>query len=132
MVRPLKNSQAQDKKEDGKEQSSQKWFNREDLQDLAKFGGDILKKTVVSGIDVLKEAKDTIPKEASQMIQKGKEEVLKNFSQDMAKNLMSYSMDKFFRVASQHSLEFSIRLRRHYDDHPQKSESTSKNSKPKK
>ena len=56
---------------------NQKWLDRENFQDLAKIGGDILKKTVATGRDVFKEVKENFPKEATQLLNKGKEEFLK-------------------------------------------------------
>ena len=94
------------------EDENQKWFDRDDFQDLAKIGGDILKKTVATGRDVIKEVKDNFPKEATQLLAKGKEELLKGLSQEMAKNLLSFGIEKFFSVARQHQLEFSIRFKK--------------------
>ena len=98
------------------EEEQQKWFAKDDLQDLAKFGGDIFKKTVATGFDVIKEVKDNFPKEATQFIVKGKEELLKGLSQDMARNIVSFGIEKFFAVARQHRLEFSIRIRSNNDN----------------
>ncbi|RDB36555.1 MAG: hypothetical protein DCC88_04565 [Spirobacillus cienkowskii] len=100
---------------------TQKWFDRDDLQDLAKFGGDILKKTVATGMDVIKEVKDNFPKEATQLLSKGKDELLKGISQDVAKNMISFGIEKFFAVARQHRVDLSVRLRKsdepkHTDD----------------
>lgn len=94
------------------DEEQQKWFVKEDLQDLAKMGGDFLKKTVVSGIDVIKEVKENFPKEASQLLNKGKEELKKGLSQETAKNLVSFAVEKFFKMACEHRLEFSIRIRK--------------------
>jgi hypothetical protein len=95
-----------------KMQEEQKWFAKEDLQDLAKIGGEFLKKKVVSGIDVFKEVKENLPKEASSLINKGKEELLKGLSQETARNLISFTVEKFFKMACEHRIEFSIRIRR--------------------
>jgi hypothetical protein len=101
-----------EKNKNPNEDDHQKWFDRDDLQDLAKFGGDILKKTVATGMDVIKEVKENFPKEATQFIAKGKEELLKGFSQDMAKNMVSFGIEKFFSVVREHRVEFSIRFRK--------------------
>ncbi|NBW81507.1 hypothetical protein EBR21_07105 [bacterium] len=53
---------------DQKQAQDQTWLSREDLQDIAKIGGDLLKRTVSSGIDVLKDVTDTLPKDAQQII----------------------------------------------------------------
>ncbi len=98
------------------EDEHQKWFDRDDLQDLAKFGGDILKKTVATGIDVIKEVKENFPKEATHFIAKGKEELLKGLSQEMAKNMVSFGIEKFFSVVREHQIEFSIRIRKSEDN----------------
>ena len=101
-----------EKNKNQSEDDHQKWFDRDDLQDLAKFGGDILKKTVATGMDVIKEVKENFPKEATQFIAKGKEELLKGLSQEMAKNMVSFGIEKFFSVAREHRIEFSIRVRK--------------------
>ncbi len=101
----------------------QKWFVKEDLQDLAKMGGDFFKKTMVSGMDVFKEVKESLPKEASQLINKGKEEILKGLSQKTARNLIGFAVERFFKLACEHRLEFSIRIRRNDETHPHKKHS---------
>lgn len=90
----------------------QKWIAKEDLQDLARIGSDFLKKTVASGFDKFKDVKENFPKEASQLINKGKEELLKGLSQETARNLMGFAIEKFFKHAREHRLEFSIRIRK--------------------
>lgn len=97
------------------EDEHQKWFDRDDLQDLAKFGGDILKKTVATSMDVIKEVKENFPKEATQFITKSKDELLKGLTQEMAKNILSFSIEKFFSIARQHHIEFSVRIK-HNDE----------------
>ena len=94
------------------EDEQQKWFAKEDLQDLAKIGGDFLKKTLGAGMDVFKEAKENLPKEATNLFNKGKEELRKGLSQETAKNLVGFAVEKFFTLARNHRLEFSIRIRR--------------------
>lgn len=95
-----------------RDDEQQKWFMKEDLQDLAKIGSNFLKKTMVSGMDVIKEVKENLPKEATQILNKGKEELLRGLSQETAKSLISYSLDKFFKLASEYRLEFSFRIRK--------------------
>ena len=95
---------------DPHDRTEDRWIQKEDLQGLAKMGGDFLKKTVASGFEALKEAKEALPKEASHLISRGKEEVIKTFSQETTKNIISFSIEKFFSVAKQYKLEFTIRL----------------------
>jgi hypothetical protein len=96
----------------GTEEENQKWFAKEDLQDLAKIGSDFLKKTVTSGIDVIKDVKENLPKEASNILSRSKEEILKGLSQETVKKLLAFTVEKFFQKACEHRLEFSIGIRR--------------------
>jgi len=98
------------------DEEPQKWLDRENFQDLAKIGGDIFKKTVATGRDVIKEVKENFPKEASQLLNKGKEEILKGLSQEVVKNILSFGIEKFFSVARQHRIEFSIRFRKNEEE----------------
>ena len=98
------------------DEEHQKWLDRENFQDLAKIGGDIFKKTVATGRDVNKEVKENFPKEASQLLNKGKEEILKGLSQEVVKNILSFGIEKFFSVARQHRIEFSIRFRKNEEE----------------
>ena len=104
------------KKRVSSDEEHQKWLDRQNFKDLAKLGGDILKKTVATGRDVIKEVKENFPKEASQLLNKGKEEILKGLSQDVVKNIMSFGIEKFFSVARQHRIEFSIRFRKNEEE----------------
>lgn len=88
-----------------------RWPTRDDIQDFAKIGGDIFKRTMASGIDIVKEVKDGLPKEASQLLAKGKQEVLRGISSDVAQSLLSGTVDKLFATIRDHKLEISIRLR---------------------
>ena len=110
------NEKADKSKKNENEEEPQKWFDRDDLQDLAKIGGDIFKKTVATGMDVIKEVKENFPKEATQFLAKGKEELLKGLSQEMAKNIISFGIEKFFSVARQHKVEFSIRFKKNEEE----------------
>ena len=89
-----------------------RWLTRDDLQDFAKIGGEILKRTLASGMDIVKEVKDGLPKEAGQLLAKGKEEVLRGISKEVAQSLLSSAVDKFFATIREHKLEVSIRIRR--------------------
>jgi hypothetical protein len=97
---------------DNKSASEPSWISREDLQDIAKIGGDLLKRTVSSSIDVLKDVTDTIPKDASQIISKSRDEVMKGFSKEFAQNLVSLTVDKVFSAVRDHRLDISIRVRK--------------------
>jgi hypothetical protein len=131
-MKHVENEKSEKNKNQG-EDEHQKWFDRDDLQDLAKFGGDILKKTMATGMDVIKEVKENFPKEATQFIAKGKEELLKGLSQEMAKNMVSFGIEKFFSIARQHRIEFSIRVRRDREEENRNTgrEDTMKRKRPK-
>lgn len=88
-----------------------RWFKKEDLQYFAKFSGDILKKTISSSLDTLKEAKGNIPKEAVQFLTKSKDEILKTLSHESMRNLFKFGVEKVFETARRHHLEFSLRIR---------------------
>lgn len=97
---------------DSKYNSDQSWLSKEDLQDIAKIGGDLLKRTVTSGIDVIKDVTDNLPKDAQQIISKSREEVLKGISREFAQNLVSLAVDKVFTAVREHRLDISIRVRK--------------------
>lgn len=86
-------------------------FIVEDLQDFAKIGGDLLKRTVSSGIEVIKEVKKDLPKEAQQLISKGKEEVLRGISKEVLQNVVTNTMDRFFAVVREHKLDITVSVR---------------------
>lgn len=92
-----------------------KWFGKDDLQDLAKLGGEFLKRKMAAGVDVIKEVKEQLPKEASQILHRSKEELLKGITQETAKQLINFAIEKFFKMASEHRLEFSLRIRKNED-----------------
>ncbi len=89
----------------------QRRFTVEDFQDLAKLGSGILKRTVSSGIEVIKEVKKDLPKEASQLISKGKEEVLKGISKEVMQNVLTATVDRFFAVVREHKLDITVSVR---------------------
>lgn len=95
-------------------------FTVEDFGDLAKIGGDLLKRTVSSGFDVIKEVKEGLPKEASHLINKGKEEVLKGLSKEVMQNVLANTVDRFFSVVREHKLDItvSVRLKKAENDAP--------------
>jgi hypothetical protein len=86
-------------------------FTVEDFGDLAKIGGDLLKRTVSSGFDVIKEVKEGLPKEASHLINKGKEEVLKGLSKEVMQNVLANTVDRFFSIVREHKLDISVSVR---------------------
>jgi hypothetical protein len=100
---------------DNKSNPEQSWISREDLQDIAKIGGDILKRTVSSSLDVIKDVTDTLPKDASQIINKSREEMMKGLSRDFAQNLVSLAVEKMFAAVRDHRLDISIRVRKAND-----------------
>jgi len=103
---------------DPKSSNEQVWLSREDLQDIAKIGGDLLKRTVTSGLDVIKDVTDTLPKDASQILQKSREEVLKGLSKEFAQNIVTLAVEKVFATVRDHRLDISIRVRKAADNRP--------------
>lgn len=97
---------------DNKSTPESNWISREDLQDIAKIGGDLLKRTVTSSIDVIKDVTDTLPKDASQLISKSREEVMKGLSKEFAQNLVSLAVERVFSAVRDHRLDISIRVRK--------------------
>ena len=93
-------------------------FIVEDLSDFAKMGGDLLKRTVSSGFDVIKEVKKELPKEASQLINKGKEEVLKGLSKEVMQNVIAQTVDRFFAIVREHKLDVTVSVRLKKADDP--------------
>lgn len=86
-------------------------FIVEDIGDLAKIGGDLLKRTMSSGFEVIKEVKEGLPKEATQLINKGKEEVLKGLSKEVMQNVLAATVDRFFSVVREHKLDITVSVR---------------------
>ena len=105
---------------------NERWLTRDDIQDFAKIGGDILKRTMASGMDIVKEVKDGLPKEASQLLAKGKDEVLRGISKEVAQSVLSAAVDKFFATVREHKLEVSIRIRRNEDSERKQAEARQK------
>ena len=83
----------------------------EDIHDLAKLGGDLFKRTVNSGIEAIKEVKEGLPKEASQLLSKGKEEMLKGISKEVLQNVLMSTVDRVFAKVKEHKLEVTIGIR---------------------
>lgn len=107
---------------DNKSNLENNWISREDLQDIAKIGGDLLKRTVTSSIDVIKDVTDTLPKDASQLISKSREEMMKGLSREFAQNLVSHAVERVFSAVREHQLDISIKLRKANDDRPNESQ----------
>jgi hypothetical protein len=114
-----------------KQTHEQSWLSREDLQDLAKIGGDLLKRTVTSSIDVLKDVTDSLPKDAQTIISRSREEVLKGLSRDFAQHLVSMTVEKFFTAVRSHRLDISIRVRKDSESQPNPSPEPNVNAQPK-
>jgi hypothetical protein len=86
---------------------------RDEVQDIAKLSSELLKKTVVSGFGVIKEVTDGLPKEASQILSKGKEEFLNRaLSKEVLQLLLTSAIDRAFARLQEHKLEISIRIRK--------------------
>ena len=97
---------------------TEKRINVEDLQDLAKIGSDIFKKTVNMGIDAIKEVKEGLPKEAGQFLNARKEEVMRGLSKEAINNAISLGIEQFFSAFRKHQLDISIRIKK--SDVPEK------------
>jgi hypothetical protein len=86
---------------------------RDEVQDIAKLSSELLKKTVVSGLGVIKDVTDGLPKEAGQILSKGKEEFLKHaLSKEVLQLLLTSAIDRAFARLQEHKLEISIRVRK--------------------
>lgn len=85
-------------------------MSRDDLQDLAKVSSDLLRRTLVSGFDIVKEVSKELPKEATQFISSRKEQVLQNVSKEFIHGLVNASMDRLFATVREHRLEVSFRI----------------------
>jgi formylmethanofuran:tetrahydromethanopterin formyltransferase len=109
---------------DPKNSYEQTWISREDIQDIAKIGGDLLKRTVTSGLDVIKDVTDTLPKDASQILQKSREEVLKGLSKEVAQNIVTLAVERVFATVRDHRLDISIRVRKANESQSETEQST--------
>ena len=85
-------------------------IKREDIQDFAKIGSDIFKKTLGAGLTALKDVKDGLPKEAGQLLSKGRDDFLRGLPKDVLTGLLMQAVDKVFEVVREHKLEISIRI----------------------
>ena len=105
------------RRNDQNEEFESKRFTVEDIHDFAKIGGEILKRTVTTGFDVFKEVTDGLPKEASNLINKGKEEVLKGINREVMNNMITVGIDKFFAKVREHKVDVTLtfRLRKEED-----------------
>ncbi len=98
---------------DAKRDSDSRKIVKEEFHDIAKLGGEILKKTVVSGLGALKDVTDGLPKEAQHILSKGKDELFKTLaSKDVLNFLIAQAIDRGVDVVRQHRLEISIRIRK--------------------
>lgn len=89
---------------------SGKRLSRDDLHDLAKLGGDLFRKTILSGFEMFRDASKDLPKEATQFITARKEQVLRNMSRDLAQVMINTAFENFFSLVRQHRLDVSIRI----------------------
>lgn len=85
-------------------------LSRDDLHDLAKVGGDLFRKTILSGFEMFRDASKDLPKEATQFITARKEQVLRNMSRDLAQVMINTALENFFSLVRQHRLDVSIRI----------------------
>ena len=100
-------------------QESTRRFIVEDVQDLAKIGGDLLKRTMSSGFEMIKEVKEGLPKEASHLINKGREEIFKGLSKEVLQNVMASTIDRVFSIVREHKLDVTVSVRlKKADDAP--------------
>jgi|GEM_PF-5758725 len=127
--RPGSNDNSREYKEDsmhgdgepihsGNSYESTRRFTVEDVHDLAKIGGDLLKRTMSSGFDIIKEVKKELPKEASHLINKGREEIVKGLSKEVLQNVLTATVDRMFAIVREHKLDVtvSVRLKKAVDD----------------
>jgi hypothetical protein len=85
-------------------------ISRDDLHDLAKVGGDLFRKTILSGFEIFRDASKDLPKEASQFISARKEQVFRNMSRDLAQAMIHSAFENFFSLVRQHRLDVSVRI----------------------
>jgi hypothetical protein len=85
-------------------------MSRDDLQDLAKVSSDLLRRTLVSGFDIVKEVSKELPKEATHFISARKEQVLQGVSKEFVQGLVNTTIDRLFSTVREHRLEVSFRI----------------------
>jgi hypothetical protein len=85
-------------------------MSRDDLQDLAKVSSDLLRRTLVSGFDIVKEVSKELPKEATHFISSRKDQVLQGVSKEFVQGLVNTTIDRLFSTVREHRLEVSFRI----------------------
>ena len=93
-------------------------FSRDDLSEFAKIGGSFLKKTIDSGVKALNDvtksgiAKEAtgLAKEATQFINRSRDDIFKGISREMAQAMVGTVVDKIFENVEGRKLEISIGL----------------------
>lgn len=86
---------------------------RGDLSDFARFGQDFFKRTVVTGLETLREISDTLPKDATQLLSKSKDEFVRNFfSREVLEFVTRVAVDRMLARAKDYRLEVSFQLKR--------------------
>lgn len=85
-------------------------LSRDDLQELARMSSELVRRTILSGVDVFRDVSRELPKEASQFIHARKEQVLQTFSREFTESLINATMDRFFRILREHRVDVSFRL----------------------
>jgi len=99
-----------EKKERGYQ--SPKLFDKEDLQEFAKLGQDLFKKTVGSKIESVLDNRDQMSKEILNTISKSKGEILsKLFSKDVLNQITRVAVDRVFEKIGSYRIDVSISLK---------------------
>ena len=98
-------------------------MSRDDLQDLAKVSSDLLRRTLVSGFDIVKEVSKELPKEATHFISSRKDQVLQGVSREFVQGLVNTTIDRLFSTVREHRLEVSFRIVRDKNKEQQASQS---------
>lgn len=92
-----------------------KIFSKEDFGEIAKLGGQILKKTVVTGMDVFKEA--GISREATtQFISNRKDDLLRGMPKEVLQSIFNSGVDRAFELLRNHKIELTIKLKKDSDE----------------
>jgi hypothetical protein len=87
-------------------------LKKDDIQEIARFGGDILKRTLGAGFTALKEVKDGLPKEASNLITKSSSDLLRGIPKEVLTGVLAHAIDRVFDIVRDHKLEISIRIKK--------------------
>ncbi len=85
-------------------------LSRDDLQDLAKVSSDLVRRTLLSGFDIMRDVGKELPKEATQFLAARREQVMQNLSKDVIQMLINASIDRVFKTVREHKVEVSVRI----------------------